>query len=326
MARLDPFIDLLIKNGGEQLLLVPDEAVGMEKQGRSSKLSKQIITEKQLYALLSELAPSEAADRIGKGVGATFEYAGGAGLVIVRVTPKNGKLHAQITPGVDAGPPPDAEPAEPAPEPATGGRKPRLSVVVAPPPLEASTEAPSALPAEFADARMEGAQRQLGQLLRDLVQSQSSDLHLRVDEPPIFRTHGEIVRHGEEPLSGQQLDQLLLSIMPERNRIEWRDSGDTDFAYEIAGLARFRVNAARDRKGSVGVFRVIPANVVTVEQMGITAEVQKLCYLTKGLVLVTGPTGSGKSTTLCSLIDLINRERTDHIIIIEDPIEFVHEN
>ncbi|HWZ27734.1 MAG TPA: hypothetical protein VNX15_04185, partial [Gemmatimonadales bacterium] len=180
MARLDPFIDLLIKNGGEQLLLVPDEAVGMEKQGRSSKLSKQIITEKQLYALLSELAPSEAADRIGKGVGATFEYAGGAGLVIVRVTPKNGKLHAQITPGVDAGPPPDAEPAEPAPEPATGGRKPRLSVVVAPPPLEASTEAPSALPAEFADARMEGAQRQLGQLLRDLVQSQSSDLHLRV--------------------------------------------------------------------------------------------------------------------------------------------------
>jgi twitching motility protein PilT len=326
MARLDPFIDLLIKNGGEQLLLVPDEAVGMEKQGRSSKLSKQIITEKQLYALLSELAPSEAADRIGKGVGATFEYAGGAGLVIVRVTPKNGKLHAQITPGVDAGPPPDAEPAEPAPEPATGGRKPRLSVVVAPPPLEASTEAPSALPAEFADARMEGAQRQLGQLLRDLVQSQSSDLHLRVDEPPIFRTHGEIVRHGEEPLSGQQLDQLLLSIMPERNRIEWRDSGDTDFAYEIAGLARFRVNAARDRKGSVGVFRVIPANVVTVEQMGITAEVQKLCYLTKGLVLVTGPTGSGKSTTLCSLIDLINRERTDHIITIEDPIEFVHEN
>ena len=330
MARLDPFIDLLIKNGGEQLLLVPDEPVGMEKHGRSSKLSKQVITEKQLYALLTELAPSEAADRIGKGSGATFEYAGGAGLVIVRVTPKNGKLHAQISPGVDVGGASEADtetpPPSPAPEPAAGGRKPRLSVVVAPPPTEATTEAPGALPAEFADARMEGAQRQLGQLLRELVQSQSSDLHLRVDEPPIFRTHGEIVRHGEDPLSGEQLDLLLLSIMPERNRIEWRESGDTDFAYEIAGVARFRVNAARDRKGSVGVFRVIPANVVTVEQMGITPEVQKLCYLTKGLVLVTGPTGSGKSTTLCSLIDLINRERTDHIITIEDPIEFVHEN
>jgi twitching motility protein PilT len=328
MARLDPFIDLLIKNGGEQLLLVPDEPVGMEKSGRQSKLSKQVITEKQLYALLTELAPSEAADRIGKGSGATFEYAGGAGLVIVRVTPKNGKLHAQITPGVDAGAPAEAPAEEPAAAPpeSAGGRKPRLSVIVAPPPSEASTNAPGTLPAEFADSRLEGAQRQLGQLLQALVHSKSSDLHLRVDEPPIFRTHGEIVRHGEDPLSGEQLDLLLLSIMPERNRVEWRESGDTDFAYEIAGLARFRVNAARDRKGSVGVFRVIPANVVTVEEMGITAEVQKLCYLTKGLVLVTGPTGSGKSTTLCSLIDLINRERSDHIITIEDPIEFVHEN
>ncbi|HEX4632892.1 MAG TPA: type IV pilus twitching motility protein PilT, partial [Gemmatimonadales bacterium] len=212
------------------------------------------------------------------------------------------------------------------PPESAGGRKPRLSVIVAPPPSEASTNAPGTLPAEFADSRLEGAQRQLGQLLQALVHSKSSDLHLRVDEPPIFRTHGEIVRHGEDPLSGEQLDLLLLSIMPERNRVEWRESGDTDFAYEIAGLARFRVNAARDRKGSVGVFRVIPANVVTVEEMGITAEVQKLCYLTKGLVLVTGPTGSGKSTTLCSLIDLINRERSDHIITIEDPIEFVHEN
>jgi len=330
MARLYPFIDLLLKNGGEQLLLVPDEPVGMEKQGRQSKLSKQVITEKQLYALLTEMAPSEAADRIGKGSGATFEYAGGAGLVIVRVTPKNGKLHAQITPGVDAGAPADTpaeEPAAPPPaEAGAGGRKPRLSVVVTPPPAEASTNAPGELPAEFADSRLEGAQRQLGQLLHALVHSKSSDLHLRVDEPPIFRTHGEIVRHGEDPLSGEQLDLLLLSIMPDRNRLEWRESGDTDFAYEIAGLARFRVNAARDRKGSVGVFRVIPANVVTVEDMGITAEVQKLCYLTKGLVLVTGPTGSGKSTTLCSLIDLINRERSDHIITIEDPIEFVHEN
>ncbi|HTY07047.1 MAG TPA: type IV pilus twitching motility protein PilT [Gemmatimonadales bacterium] len=330
MARLDPFIDLLIKNGGEQLLLVPDEPVGMEKNGKASKLSKQVITEKQLYALLTELAPSEAADRIGKGTPATFEYAGGAGLVIVRVTPKGGKLFAQITPGVDAGAPSEVETPAPPPEPPADGeptaRKPRLSVVVSPPPIEATTGAPGTLPGEFADARLEAAQRQLGQLLQALVKSHSSDLHLRVDEPPIFRTHGEIMRHGNDPVSAEQLDLLLLAIMPERNRLEWRDTGDTDFAYEIAGLARFRVNAARDRKGSVGVFRVIPANVVTVEEMSITPEVQKLCYLTKGLVLVTGPTGSGKSTTLCALIDLINRERTDHIITIEDPIEFVHEN
>src|SRR6185295_8043806 len=141
-------------------------------------------------------------------------------------------------------------------------------------------------------------------------------------ERAMLQTHGEIRRQpGETPLSVNDLELLILSIMPERNRGEWKESGDTDFAYEIPGLARFRVNAARDRKGPVAVFRVIPAKVVTVEEMGLTEEVQRLCYLTKGLVLITGPTGSGKSTTLCALIDLINRNRSDHIITIEDPIE-----
>ena len=133
-------------------------------------------------------------------------------------------------------------------------------------------------------------------------------------------------RQKGNPLTNQDLELMILSIMPERNRGEWKERGDTDFAYEIQGLARFRVNGARDRKGPVAVFRVIPMKVVTVEELGITPEVQQLCYLTKGLVLVTGPTGSGKSTTLCSLVDLINRQRSDHIITIEDPIEFVHEN
>jgi twitching motility protein PilT len=112
--------------------------------------------------------------------------------------------------------------------------------------------------------------------------------------------------------------------MPERNRAEYAECGDTDFAYEIAGCARFRANALRDRLGPAGVFRVIPATVVSVEEMGISPEVQQLCQLTKGLVLVTGPTGSGKSTTLCAMVDLVNRSRADHILTIEDPIEFVH--
>jgi len=142
----------------------------------------------------------------------------------------------------------------------------------------------------------------------------------------MFRTHGEIARQGGAALTVNELELLVLSIMPDRNRGEWKETGDTDFAYEIAGVARYRVNAARDRKGPVAVFRVIPAKVVTVEEMGLSDDVQRLCNLTKGLVLVTGPTGSGKSTTLCALIDLVNRSRSDHIITIEDPIEFVHEN
>jgi twitching motility protein PilT len=114
--------------------------------------------------------------------------------------------------------------------------------------------------------------------------------------------------------------------MPDRNLEEFMTSNDTDFAHEIEGVARFRANAFRDHKGTGAVLRVIPAVVATVDEMGITQEVQNLCYLTKGLVLVTGPTGSGKSTTLGALIDLINRSRNDHVITIEDPIEFVHQN
>jgi twitching motility protein PilT len=139
--------------------------------------------------------------------------------------------------------------------------------------------------------------------------------------------HGELIRLEELPrLNREDLHAMVSSIMPDRNFAEFNETNDTDFAHEIEGVARFRANAFRDHKGTGGVFRVIPAVVATVEEMNITPEVQNLCYLTKGLVLVTGPTGSGKSTTLGALIDLVNRKRNDHVITIEDPIEFVHQN
>ena len=119
---------------------------------------------------------------------------------------------------------------------------------------------------------------------------------------------------------------LLQPIMPEKNASEFAARHDTDFAYEIPGLARFRANVFVDRKGPGAVFRVIPSKILTAEQLGLSPHILQLCQLTKGLVLVTGPTGSGKSTTLCAMVDYINRNRDDHIITIEDPIEFVHEN
>src|SRR5437899_4480628 len=263
-----------------------------------------------------------------------------------------GRLTAVVSPAlkparaepVAATPPPAAAaatPPTPAPTPSqskarssAGAAAPRVETpspapapASAPPPSRPGVAAPPAgLPLDLAGPQYQAAERTLGDLLRALVQSKSSDLHLRVGEPPLFRTHGEMKRQSAPPLAIEQLELMLLAIMPDRNRQEWKETGDSDFAYEIAGLARFRVNAARDRKGPLAVFRVIPAQVVTVDQLNITKEVQQLCFLTKGLVLVTGPTGSGKSTTLCSLVDLVNRSRTDHIITIEDPIEFVHEN
>ena len=176
-----------------------------------------------------------------------------------------------------------------------------------------SIEAPSSTPLAHAE-----------RLLRTLVERRGSDLHLRVGEPPVIRASGELQRLDDPPLAEATLEALLVALMPERNRAEYAECGDTDFAYEIPGVARFRANALRDRCGPAGVFRVIPATVVSVEEMGLSPEVQQLCTLTKGLVLVTGPTGSGKSTTLCAMVDLVNRSRADHILTIEDPIEFVH--
>ena len=131
---------------------------------------------------------------------------------------------------------------------------------------------------------------------------------------------------GATPLTPEAVVELVDPIMPEVNRKEFAKRHDTDFAYEIAGLARFRANIFIDRRGPGAVFRVIPSKILTAEQLGLSAHILQLCRLHKGLVLVTGPTGSGKSTTLCAMVDYINRTRNDHIITIEDPIEFVHAN
>ena len=114
--------------------------------------------------------------------------------------------------------------------------------------------------------------------------------------------------------------------MPAANLEEFAEKHDTDFAYEVPNLARFRANVFADRKGRGAVFRVIPSEILTAEKLGLSQHILNLCKLNKGLVLVTGPTGSGKSTTLCAMIDYINRTRDEHIITIEDPIEFVHQN
>ena len=348
-SRLDPFVDVMLRERADQLYLLPDEPVTLVKDGKPRRVSKQPLTDQHIYALMVEVAPPEAADKIDHQSETEFDYAAGKGLVRVRIVPEAGRLTAVISairrssgevptaaaggeaPAPAAAEAPAKRPAKAPPPPPA----PRASVIAAAPMVEPPSlvpelpaAAPGALPGEFASSEFQAAEQKLGKLLRALVQSGSSDLHLRVGEPPLFRTHGEIKRQSGAgaALSVNDLELLVLSIMPERNRGQWKETGDTDFAYEIAGVARFRVNAARDRRGPVAVIRVIPAKVVTVEEMGISDEVQKLCYLKKGLVLVTGPTGSGKSTTLCALIDLINRTRTDHIITIEDPIEFVHEN
>ncbi|MEO8574944.1 MAG: type IV pilus twitching motility protein PilT [Pyrinomonadaceae bacterium] len=170
-------------------------------------------------------------------------------------------------------------------------------------------------------ARMDG-------LFNRMAEVGASDLHLAVSVPPMVRRDGKMqpLECNETELTAEVMDELLHSIMPDRNRDEFQKRSDTDFAYEIPGLARFRCNVFMDRKGMGAVFRIIPSKILTAEELGLSKAIMDLCSLSKGLVVVTGPTGSGKSTTLCAMVDSINKSREDHIITIEDPIEFVHDN
>ena len=160
-----------------------------------------------------------------------------------------------------------------------------------------------------------------------MVEYKTSDLHLCTGCRPMFRKDGSIMPlRTEEPLTPERVEELLFEITPEKNREEFLRCNDTDFAYELPGVGRYRSNLFRDNKGMGGVFRLIPSEVFTFEQLKLPPVLKKFCMLNKGLVLVTGPTGSGKSTTLAAMLDFVNKNRSDHIITIEDPIEFVHHN
>ncbi|HET7574162.1 MAG TPA: PilT/PilU family type 4a pilus ATPase, partial [Solirubrobacterales bacterium] len=163
--------------------------------------------------------------------------------------------------------------------------------------------------------------------LRTLVERQGSDLHVKVGVPPTVRLHGELAHlEGYQPLSQEETEKALHDIGEVRSLTEFEESGEADFSYSIPGLSRFRVNAFKQR-GSVSIVcRAIPFEIRSVEDLGLPPVVTKLSEEQRGIILVTGTTGSGKSTTLAAMIDHINRTRTDHIVTLEDPIEYLHED
>jgi twitching motility protein PilT len=158
-----------------------------------------------------------------------------------------------------------------------------------------------------------------------MVDTQASDLYLSAGNPPLLRIHGDLQRVKYKVLEDEELREMLYEIAPEEIIKKFEEQGEVDWGYEIPGLARFRVNYYRQRRGVAAAFRLIPNKIKTVEELGLPPILNRLALLPRGLVLVTGPTGSGKSTTLAAIIDYANRMRYDHIITIEDPIEFVHE-
>jgi twitching motility protein PilT len=334
--------------------------------GGTRDVTNRVLSPQEILAAVAPIIPDVAKKQLSQQPLATFEYeCAGIGMftVAIRRTPDEmmvsiDPVSAKPQPVAAAPPPPPAPPAPPAPAPAppapaplpefvietasvgAGANEPvvisaedhvvdvvvtteDIASVISSPAVAAS--APIAPVAPVAPTSVGPAA--IDRLFHLMCQAKASDLHLCVGMPPLVRKDGEIQPLEEAPaFTPQSMTALLEPIMPERNREEYARRHDTDFAYEIAGLGRFRSNVFMDRKGPGAVFRVIPSKILTAEDLGLSPYILKLCQLNKGLVLVTGPTGSGKSTTLCAMIDYINRNRTDHIITIEDPIEFVHDN
>jgi len=301
LARLDKLIQVMHEQRADALTLCVGKPAALTHNGSTRHLTREPLSDAQIQALVREIASPETAAQLGSAQGLAFAYRAPSGEVHVEL--KSGANGTALL-----------RPAGPAKEGSLSGSASTQQAV----PM--GGQAPPVRQA----ADLAAARAGLDDLFRLLVSSGASDLHLRTGEPPMLRHHGELARQSLPALTADGLDTMLVSIMTAKEIGEFREGGDTDWAYEIEGLARFRCNAGRDRFGPMAVFRVIPNQIRTADEMGLSREVQNLCYLTKGLVVVTGPTGSGKSTTLAGLVDLINRTRTDHIITIEDPIEFVH--
>jgi len=167
----------------------------------------------------------------------------------------------------------------------------------------------------------------IDELFRYLKNKNGSDLHLLATRPPRVRIHGRLTDvEGWEPLSDEELKELLHEISSEQQWQEYEEKGDIDFAWALPGEARFRVNFLRQHHGAGAVFRIIPEKILTFDDLDIPEAIRELAHLERGLVLITGPTGSGKSTTLAAIINEINEKYRKHIVTIEDPVEFVHQN
>jgi twitching motility protein PilT len=294
LPQLDAMLRALAERGARELRLAEGTQPTFAYADGERAVSASLLTRGQIVTLVSEIAPPDDARRIAATEPVRFVYRlpDGRSFAVASAI-ASGALSVRVVP--------TAEPQAAASGAEWAGQK----------PFDPEVRRPGAPAIEA--------------YLTYLVEAGGSDLHLSADEPPMIRLHGEMLRvPGTAACSPEESARLLFQLMPPRYKKEFESVSDTDFAYEIPAVARFRCNVFADRKGVCGVFRVIPSKIPSAEELGLPKAVLDLCDLPKGLVLVTGPTGSGKSTTLASLVDRINRSRGDHIITIEDPVEFVH--
>lgn len=348
-SRVDFYLNSLLKFQASALVLTSGGHVTL-RFPTGDRFASQTTPHADLVRLVEEIAPPTAQAALRSGAPAKFAYDFQGRPFRIEVEARPGSWRVVIEPGaLAAGSGPSAVsttermPLAAAASGAVAARDGAAATASAAPPLAAIPppmvdelpierhrydQVPTATATPpTSTATAPGELRPIERLLVQMKELGASDLHLSAGVAPMVRLHGEMKPlPGHPVLSSGDIEELLRPIVPEKNRNEFAERNDTDFAHAIFGVSRFRANMFRDRNGVGAVFRAIPFQILTPEQLGLPKGVLDLCYLTKGLVLVTGPTGSGKSTTLASLIDYVNRHRHDHIITIEDPIEFVHEN
>jgi len=315
VAQLDTMLRALAERGARELLFKEGAQPAFRYPDGDKPVSPAALSRSQIVALIAELAGAQDGGALKAGNATRFVYTLGDGRAFaVEAGAGNTGFTAKIVPqGGDAA-------AVAAPTQAPSASPARPAAVVAASGSHAPTRSINL-------GNVRAGAPAIEAYLAYLVEVGASDLHLSPGETPMLRLHGEMVRiPGAKECSAEETARLLFQLMPNRYKQEFEEGSDTDFAHEIPGVARFRCNVFADRKGSGGVFRVIPSKIPSAEELGLSKAMLDLCSLAKGLVLVTGPTGSGKSTTLAAMIDHVNRNRTDHIITIEDPIEFVHPN
>jgi twitching motility protein PilT len=299
MPRLDAFIEKLLAVPSAELVFETGNGAVLQGPTERLRLLQQPLTTGQIVGAFAEVVPSDLQNGFPRAGTTAFAYAARGADVHIEIERRGDSVRAVVVRAAPKG----------APIPAPTPSRP-LSTV------ESKELSPPPNPPDPREA--------IEALLAALAERRGSDLHLASGEVPAMRIDGDVVplaSYGRIP--AERIAAMVWAIAPARSRAEWEETHDADFAHETA-TARFRANVFADRKGVGAVFRVIPRDILTVEALGIPPAVLDLCGLTKGLVLVTGPTGSGKSTTLAALVDHVNRTRDDHIITIEDPIEFVH--
>jgi twitching motility protein PilT len=307
MSAVDGMLQMIVEQNARGLRLAAGSPARIiDSSGTSLEASSQELTRQEILQLVGPIVPEQARRRLPQESTVDFDYVSPSGPFKVTILRNGSEIAVSFAPD------------------ATASAAPPAPAVAAAPLVPGEETPPPAPPTPSVILRGHPIDR----LFRVLWASQGSDLHLSAGMPPLMRKDGQIqVLEAEaEALGGDDITRLLDPIMPPARRDELASRHDTTFAYEVIGLGRFRAKVFADRKGRGAVFRFIPAMLMTVEELNLSPYVLRLCTLPKGLVILTGPSGAGKTTTLSVLVDCINRTRTDHVITIEDPIEFLHES